>query len=433
MPRTTTKPHQETEPTEGPGRAWLNVFLMVSGFLVIFMVCLLVFVLRDGGRRDAWADAVKASLDKEGSSFDAMAPVMEGLDRLDWDELAARREKLELVARAGWTPDADLDSLLLASQPVISLVGRSAAIPKASFPSLLGYELDRPLPHFDRFWLLTQLLVANARRLEAQGEREEAVQRLIELATLGSRFARPPGEASYASHGLAITMMEQAVGVTAEVVRGGKPLPAEALRRIDLQLQELEEKYVPLRSAVYDELDLFEHMARNRTGSPEELAVVLQCYDTSLTRAQAGVQAKDLFGLVPSLPQELEQLKPSLDAALAKPDAVRPVFDDAMLATLSTNPLALLPLRPVGALSMREQVMRTRLRLARALCQHLIDPNAAVSVVDPFAGVPLVYTGTSLVSVGPDRFLENGARIYNPQSGLASAGDVVLTLEPPRR
>jgi hypothetical protein len=411
-----------------PARAWLNVFVIITGFLTLFMVGLVVSIARSGGEGDAWDAAMRKHLAREGAGFDAMGPVLEAVEEVDWKLLERQRSALDATARSGWSPDTELERTIESHQPVVALIGRSAALPRSSFPSLLEYEVDRPLPRFDRFHVLSLLMIANARRLAAEGSQSEAIQRLIELATLGTRFSRPASEASYSSHGLSITMIEQAVGVAGEIIRDSPQLPVESLRRIELQLSELESKYVPVRAAAYDELDLFLHVARNRLKDQDDVAVVLQFYDTTLSRNDAAQQASEWFVHAAPLPQEIEKLKPLIDDALNRPHHHRPILDDVALSRMSQNPLALLPLRPVGALSMREGMMLARIQMVRALCQRLTNPDGAITAEDPFSGNPLTVVGNVILSVGPDGVSQGGGKLYNPQDGLASPGDLVLSL-----
>jgi len=400
--------------------------MLVSGFLVLLLVALVGFLRFGGGNRDAWADAMRKHLAEEGRGFNAMGPVVEALDRIDWEALEDHQAAMEAATRSGWKESPELAEVLRVHQPVVVLIGRSAALPNASFPSLLEYEADRPLPRFDRLHLLALLLTTNARAVEAEGSPAEAVQRLVELATLGSRFARPAGEASFAGHGLSITMIESAVGLAGEIVRS-QPMDPATLERLERQLGLLEQQYQPLRSAAYDELDLLTHLVRNRAGSPEEFAVILQYYDTKLTRPEARKRAADRFGLVASLPGELERLRAGLDADLAAPFPKRALRSEADIAAASTNPLVTLALAPLPALAIRETIMLTRLRLVRQLCLVKMGLEPLPVLQDPFTGEPLAYDGERIISAGPDGRIDGAP--YQPVGARFDVpGDLMLAV-----
>lgn len=407
---------------------WQRVFLMVTGFLLAFLVASFVgFYWWNHGGPDPWIREMESTAKPEGA--DAMRPVLEALPKVDWEVLAAGRERLQAAAVGGWKIDsADLAPLLEKHSFLVTAAQRSAAIPVANFPPLGDRGTLTIRPRFERLELVNLLLGANARRLEAEGHTEEALQREVELALLGNRFARPSSEATLTHHLVALSALEIATNGIVAVLENQRPSP-EVLVRLEAQLLALETSRSGVAEGIQTEMAIHHKEVTDAAGDPAKLEQILMAYDSKLKPQDARREAQDLVADALSFAPESGRVYGELEAAMRLPCWERPRLDQAWLEARTTNRLLRRQFLDPSPLLARECLAVARLRLARGLCLHALGRDAELdSVVDPYTGKPLRRTEETLYSIGPDAIDDGGTRAYQPADGVWSSGDVVMRL-----
>jgi hypothetical protein len=356
-----------------------------------------------------------------------MIPILGALQQTDWKGLERYRESFRGSALPGWSPTTREAAFIRAQQPVISLIGRSASLPVSTFPNLTGLGPERPLPRSERILALQSLLMANVQYLVSQGYGNEALARLLEMGTLGTRFARPESEASWQAHGIAITTLDFTAGLAGRLAASHEVhgLGAQELQRLELQLAALEAQYLPLLQAARSELVHYQSVLEANLGSRNSLAVALQFYDPDLTRPAALEEADRLYGWASSFPAAMRLVADKVLSELSRPPYERQLLIGEAPVQWSDNPLAARSVEPLGALAQREAIMLARLRLARAAARLALNPAATINdLVDPFSGEPLQLQGQLLYSVGPDRFDNDGREPSG--TGPWADSDIVL-------
>ena len=414
------------QPAEAPASPMTGsrVFIGVSVFLLLFLAGMAWYIHASRNARSAWRQEARAGVSASDAP-NAIEPILDALDRVDWRAVSASEALLKRTATEGWSEEsAQLIPLIANHQQVLSLAMRSAAIPQCRLPPTSDADASVPRPNIEEFRLLSFLLVANGRRLAATGHAEEAAQRLMDAAILGVRFTRPRAEATLTSHLIGMTAMELAIDALDDVISTAGEMPAEWRGSLAAQLAELDGSYYPIREAFRAEAGIYSRELAARSATPADLAEGLQLAGAVLPQGANTVEvAGSLHADALTVTGEQDRVWGVLDGILAMPPARQPRIDREWFAQASPNRLVQIQFAELTPLILREGILLARLRLERAA----LLPGGEALPADPFDGEPLRVAEGRIWSIGPDLRDDGGMVEYAPGKGLASGGDMIAT------
>lgn len=415
-----------------------RLFAMVAGFLFFFLAALLVAKhLLPNPRQGEWERAVQLEVQREASTgtpgAHALAPVIDAWRRTDWKALERHREALHEVRRVRWGGEhqAELGAVLRSNVHVTTAVARAANLPAGPLPSTDGLGLNAPRPDPARWEMLALLCVAHAAQLEANGHQAEAVQRMVELATLGARFTQPSSYTTLSQHMVGLAMMEMATSRLTDILTNHQ-VPATTAARAEQQLALIEQQYISVRYALLAEGELYRQAVLERVENPQSIAQLLQFYKEDMTRAEALEMGPQLHGDFLSFGNAHVLLWEELAPVLFAPIWEQPRLNREWLERHTRNRLLTLFFPEPGPLIVRETALLARIALTRQLCRDLIDPGATADtpLTDPFTGLPLRRTPAMIYSLGPDLTDGRGLRPWIITAGPWSEGDIRVFLPP---
>ncbi len=396
--------------------AWIRVFLIVTAFLALFLIGV-AMLLRDSRQpMEEWIDDARDHLTTMSDGRNALSPLIEALDKANWAALQEHREALRDASTDGWreTSDDGLEELLLAHQPVFAAITRSAGYQEISFPITEERAVTMPRPDFESMENFGFLLVANARRLAANGKPGEAAQRLMEAALVGARFCTPEAESTLLGHVIGNALLEMSANALAQIL----PAPSLAdaqLERVAAQLAEMESQRNPIASAVRAEVRNWAREVEDCGENADQLSKVLQLYNTDLTPGDARKLASQFSSYVPLISEATESLWQPVWVEFSKPRQERQLPNVEDLKAATDNPLASFFVPDVQRLAWR------------GLALVLLGLEAeAVKLRDPFTGQPLQIGERMIWFPGPDGDDDKGGTRFDPGEGPDSDGDLVV-------
>ncbi len=408
--------------------SWRNLFIATIGFLGLFLVLMVYVVHHDQDREESFELLARQHLHAH-TKRNALLPIIEALEQVHWDVLAANRELLQAAALENKNLDSPtLDAILKKHQSAIASITRSADIPIVSLPSTVNANLDTPQPRIDDMQNLGFMLVANAKRLAAEGRSEEALQRLMETALLGSRFCRPRDEASLSRHIVGMTLMEMSVSSMPPVLRNPE-LDIDTRLKIAEQLREVESSFASVEEGLRANLLLVEQEISSRFDDPVRLVEAMQILQPDVDQSEHTELARKYTGDPSEYLNASAELHEKIDAFLkSQPDFSRRI-DKEWFEKNAGHPMLKCHFTEWSALLVRDASIRCRIRLTRLLAVHQItDKKESEELLDPFDGMPLRVANNMIYSVGPDGVDDGGKKIYDQGNGVFSDGDITLAI-----
>jgi hypothetical protein len=423
--------NQQHEEQQTP---WPRIFLLVVGALALFLFISLYHLYGNNENKDAWNKDVRSHLAslKANNPKDAMPLITKAFQKVDWVKLEENNRDLGKVAQQGWSgqpAETNLLPLLEQHNGVIYQLGRAAARPDCNFPPTKNRGKNLSLPKFSNLENLSFLLVANARLQILRGNREEGIQRLVEALSLGSRFCQPRDQAHLQMHLAGLTMMDLATSALTSLLET-TPLPSDVYRHVGNQLAIIDDQRQSAAEALISEAYQFQDTMEGSIDDLEKLASVLQFYDPALSIGQAQEKAKALGSDIPTFAQEHVRVWQELSKQLALPIYQQQTLDNDFITSYTTNRLVQYQFSNITPVVIRDNLTEARLRLLRAFCGAM-DPEQPINIdiyLDPFADASLSKNGNILYSIGPDKISQQGLKLYDPQKGLTSKGDLVIRL-----
>lgn len=406
---------------------WPRVFILVSGFLVLFLLVLVPVTLKQGSSgKDPWLGESRQWL-AANPERNAFLPISEALERADWEALERERDVLRTLAVGGWRQEnARVGSLLERHAFLTTAVSASAEITEFAMPPTASASIDTPRPRFETIETLSFVLVGRARVMAAQGHVDEAMERLSQSALLGARLCRPYEQATLSCHLGGYAMLTLSLNAMQHILGQGNVDPA-TIARLERRLGELDRLMVPVGEGLRADVNLYASVMQSHLRDTDDLAQGLQFYDDSLTREQALSLAHELFGEAPTFAAEHRRVWTAIMANFARPLHDQPRLDRAWLEAQTENRLVRRYFPDVSALAVKEGHLRATLRATRAACLLALGrEDDAAALIDPFTGAPLRITDEKVYSLGPDREDQQGDMTYNPSRGIYSEGDIVV-------
>ncbi|CAN5460337.1 hypothetical protein BH09SUM1_BH09SUM1_24090 [soil metagenome] len=401
---------------------WPRIFIGVCGSLLVFLAFLMWREKHEVKPAGEW-EAAMATHIRTATAPSAMEPILEAFAKTDWQYLSTNGALLEKAASSNWKGDGSLDLQRFAIP--IQRISRSAEIEADDFPATASAGIDRPLPDVERITAFTFMLLANARQLLAAGHGDEAMHRLLELDAFAARFARPPEEASLASHLIAINGMDLAADAMLHVVQDSRPSTA-TLRLAEAQLDVIAARYHPVIGSIHSDADVYAKTIAEHSDSPDSLATALQFFDSKLTVVEAHALASSIFADAAAFPAENARVRRLIDAQLAMPLIDQKDHIDSAWAQKATeNRLVQRGVSQPSAVTVREALMLARTRLLQLAIAARLRENRH-DLLDPFSGKSFGTMRGGYYSIGPDCVDQQGAKIYNPTAGIYSAGDIAV-------
>ncbi len=408
-------------------RSWARVFLIISGFLIVFLF-LLLWQLRQGSQpRDGWLKEADRHLRTE-TRENALVPIIEAFHQTEWEALSEHRPRLAAIASRGWSEATPETGELIERHRVpISLITRSASFDSLSFPPTSSRGLEMPRPDIGEVHEFTLLLVANAQRALALGRTEDGIERLLEALRFGQRFCRPRDQSSLPQHVAGLSSMEISLQTLRRALQQNT-FSEEMLQKVQTQIAAIEQDYVSITEALRAEAEIFRREMTERFESTQRLAQGLQFYDEDLAPRGAMNLAKALQADTLTFSQEHDRVWSELESIFSQPIFEQPVIDAKWFQTATENRLVWREYSSISPLLIREAVLLAQLRLVQLLCERPLTPDQIQhsGLTDPFSGEPFQLSADRLFSIGPDQATQQGTMIYDPQEGITSQGDIVV-------
>ncbi|MDX2177133.1 MAG: hypothetical protein SF028_11765 [Candidatus Sumerlaeia bacterium] len=284
-------------------------------------------------------------------------------------------------------------------------------------------------PNFLATQVLTKLLVARARQLEAEGQVGQALDTALRAAWIASFYMGD--EQPILSRLIGIACLHISLQAVEDLIRN-PAADAEVVRGAGSQLYRIDQRIPGMGSAFMVEAAIgraqlpemhTEMRKKMEAATPEQVEAEL----AKLPPAQRAM-AKEMMNLdSESLLAGHEKVWRAVLENMDRPYRERETMDSAWFDRLSPNPIYNMMMPNFLEAGTRDDAVRARLRAcqaARAL--RIGNAELAASTKDPFTGDPLKVTETSVYSLGPDAADQQGQVLYDPTNGTVSAGDVVV-------
>lgn len=357
------QPARFLDKLKDPNNVWTRVFILITAFLFVLFL-LLLWVMRPIQPHDQWLANLRTHHGENPGDSRGVGTLLSALRPVEWKELNDLGEDLRLVATLQSQPTDPILQLLSRHTETFRHLSLLASGEGLQMPVVAGRIEPVPRPDLRQMERFAHLLAANGATKLLGGSRVEAVERSLDMLTVGAMLCQPRESATLTLHLAGYFLMEGALPVLELSIEslGGDLDRGNILERID----RVEELRAPISEAILAEIRLNTDTIQANSERPERLADVLQYYDPELGRADALAEAFTLLHHAISIGNETALLLPDLERILRSGGESAPVSRNDLI-TLMPNPLMARQLPDIRALEIRERNLLRRLAGVREL------------------------------------------------------------------
>jgi hypothetical protein len=356
---------------------------------------------------------------KQNPNQPGLALLRDAMNRLDGKAVNEAFESIKQVVDEGWRGNhPEIIAVLNSQAPALDAAIKASMEAPFALPS--GNDVSAPVPDFLAVQRMTRLLLADARRLQAEGKPNEAARRALQAAQFNNIFNSE--NQMLISHLVGVAGVTRSMKTLEDILQSDKVSPDTA-RAIGAALIDIEKNGAGIVDGLEWEAATSLNTVRKMKADKDFRKKALEPDITNKEMARA---LKKTLKNVPKYETEHERVWDAILANAQKPYYERERVDWTFVKNKTDHPLLLASVPNFTEALTREDISIAHMRLAQALCALRMGGEfTAKQILDPFTGKPLVIKADKVYSLGPDMQDQGGDMEWNPNNGTVSVGDIV--------
>ncbi len=368
------------------------------------------------GKYDNWFSLAKAYQTAYPDDI-GLGYIVDAMERFSVEESLPFTSAIKVILKNGWKEsNPSLEGYLQKQEPIFQSLRKAADTPGTVIPPV--QSIQWPIPKLLNIQILSKLMVVDALKQDAAGNKKEAITRLMQGVRFNLIFSNSPGTS-------AIQYQVGMAGATISLDRmamilhssGGTPEQFQAAYE---ELKAVDEKFVSPANPIRSEGKLFLDMVRELSKDNDSVR-----------------KYKDLLGWewiskasenFPSFESTNRGFWNGIKPELSKPYWEHPglQMDSTIKAVLAGYPdISEEAIPNYMSIYARYYNFQAKLRIMEAVClMKANQPEEAKKIIDPYTGKPLIVMPEKIYSLGPDMQDQGGNLEYDVKKGTTGEGDI---------
>lgn len=345
--------------------------------------------------------------------------IVDAMENFSVEESLSFTSTITLILKNGWKEsNPSLEGYLQKQEPIFQSLRKAADTPGTVIPPI--QSIQWPIPKMLYLQILSKLMVVDALKQDAAGNKKEAITRVMQGVRVNMIFSNSPGthviQYLVGMAGATISLDGMAMILHSS---GGTPEQFQAAYE---ELKAVDDKFISPANPIRSEGKLFLDMAKDLSKE----------YDSVR-------KYKDLPGW--EWISKASENIPSFESTYRgfwneiKPELYKPYWEHPGLQIDSTIKAVLTGYQDINTDAIPDYLntyfryynFQAKLRIMEAVClMKANQPEEAKKIIDPYTGKPLIVMPEKIYSLGPDMLDQGGNQEYDFKKGITSNGDIIF-------